>query len=86
MLHSYRETNSPSVQIVVAEPPSDFDDNTHYADIDIDLGHPSLDAKGFMIHIGELLHPDRTNHLRLRSKLTKSPAKEHLHYKVVAAR
>ena len=54
VLHSYREADNPSMQVVVAEPPSDFDDETHYADVDIDLGHPGLDVKGFMIHIGEL--------------------------------
>lgn len=81
-LHSYREGASPSMQIVVAEPPPGVADETHYADVDIDLGNPSWDLKSFMIHIGELLHPDKTNHLKLYSKLKKDPLEQYLYYTV----
>jgi hypothetical protein len=82
VLHSYREVSHPSMQIVVAEPPKDLGDRMHYADVDIDLGNPFMDVKGFIIHVGELLDPDRTDHLKLRRDLARPPTGDHLHYEV----
>ena len=81
--YCYREQENPSLQIVVAKPPEDFDDRTHYADIDIDLGNPYLDVRGLLLHFGELLDPDKTDHLELGSKLagSESPTKEYLYYR-----
>ncbi len=81
-LHSYREGPSPSMQIVVAEPPPGVADRTHYADVDIDMGNPSWDLKSLAIHIGELLSPDKTNHLKLYSKLNKDSLRHYLYYAV----
>lgn len=81
-LVSYREGAQPSMQVVVAVPPSHVGNKTHYADLDIDLGNPTLDVKSFVIHIGELLDPGRTNHLKLRKALGETRAGEFLYYSV----
>ena len=82
VLHSYREGPSPSMQIVVAEPPQEVGDRTHYADVDIDLGNPSWDLKSFFIHIGELLNPDRSDHLKLHSDLDEGRLRKYLYFSV----
>ena len=43
-----------------------------YADIDIDLGNPYMSLSGLAIHFGEVLHPDKTNHLNMHKNLAKS--------------
>ena len=82
VLVSYREGARPSMQVVVAVPPSHVSDKTHYADLDIDLGNPTWDLKSLAIHIGELLDPARTNHLKLRKALGETRAGKFLYYSV----
>lgn len=82
---SYRQDAAPSLQIVIAIPPDDRP-RGFYADIDIDLGNPRRDAAGFVIHLGELLNPGQTDHLKLRRQLAQDPlVSRHLHYDVVRA-
>lgn len=60
------------MQAVVAIP-SDLGRN-FYADLDIDLGNPLEDLAGFVIHMGELIAPGKTDHLALLGKLVKIKA------------
>ena len=70
-LRSFRQASTKnSMQAVVAVPKDPT--RNHYADLDIDLGNPLQDLKGFVIHMGELINPGRTNHLDLREKLGKN--------------
>jgi len=83
-LRSYRQGGRNCVQIVLALPPDDLASRQLYADIDIDLGNPLWDLEGLLIHAGELLDPDKTDHLALAKKLRRGPAGEFLAYRVVS--
>lgn len=70
-LRSFRQSgNQNSVQAVVAVPKDPT--RQHYADLDIDLGNPLQGVAGFVIHMGELINPGKTDHLTLREKLGKN--------------
>lgn len=69
-LRSFRQEGRNSMQAVVAVPADPT--RHHYADLDIDLGNPLQDVVGFVIHMGELLDPGKTDHLALREKLGKN--------------
>ena len=71
----------PSLQAVVAEPPAGYDFT--FADIDLDLGNALQDVAGFVVHMGELVGGDPTNHLDLRKKLAKTSAADFLYYTLV---
>jgi len=77
-LLSFRGEGSPSLQTVVAEPPAGYDFT--FADIDLDLGNALQDVAGFIVHMGELVSGDLTNHLDLRKKLAKTAAADFLYY------
>ena len=53
------------------------------ADLFVVDGNPLQDIAGFIVHMGELVGGDPTNHLDLRKKLAKTAAGEFLYYKVV---
>ena len=72
----------PSLQAVVAEPPAGCD--FAYADIDLDLGNALQDIAGFIVHMGELVGGEPTNHLDLREKLAKTSAEPYLYYKLAS--
>ena len=80
-LHSVRE-NVPklSMQITLALP--EDADAPQYADIDIDIGNPFTTPLGFIIHVGELIDPGKTDHLGLYKKLKSTRCKEFLYYRV----
>lgn len=80
-LLSFRGEGSPSLQMVVAEPPPGC--TFAYADIDLDLGNALQDVAGFIVHMGELLGGTPTNHFDLRKKLAKSAASDFLYYTLV---
>ena len=80
-LTSFRAEGKPSMQVVVAVPPSDLAHT--YAELDLDLGNPLQDLVGFFVHIGELLDGKPTNHLDLRKPLAKSSARQFLCYTIV---
>ena len=80
-LDSFRQEGQPSLQAVVAIPPSTGPARPYYADLDIDLGNPLQDLAGFFVHMGELLGPGKTDHLDLRMKLAKGRAKAFLYYR-----
>ncbi|HJR05929.1 MAG TPA: hypothetical protein VJ842_01430 [Pyrinomonadaceae bacterium] len=69
-LKSFRQEGSNGLQAVVAAPTDDPGRN-YYADLDIDLGNPLEDLAGFIVHMGELIAPGKTDHLALRGKLGK---------------
>jgi hypothetical protein len=70
-LHSFRQASTKnSVQAVVAVPKDPT--RNHYADFDIDLGNPLQDLVGFVIHMGELINPGKTDHMALRENLGKN--------------
>lgn len=71
-LRSFRQEGKNSMQAVVAVPADPT--RHHYADLDIDLGNPLQDVVGFVIHMGELIDPGKTDHLALREKLGKNKA------------
>ncbi len=82
-LKSFREPGRPSMQLVVAVPPKDGS-GAYFADLDIDLANPWHDVAGFIIHVGELIDADPTDHLALRRKLIRGAAKEFIYYTVRA--
>ena len=79
-LVSFRQGGSPGMQAVVAVPKSGR--GRHFADIDIDLGNPLEDVRGFAIHLGELIDPDITDHLALHDVLRHPPTGEFLLYEL----
>jgi len=81
-LASYRAEGRPSLQTVIAIPPTGGTQHV-YADFDLDLGNPLQDVEGFAIHMGELLRATLTDHLALWKDLKKTPAGSYLYYKVV---
>ena len=84
-LTSYRERAPSSMQVVIAEPPADVADRTHYADLDIDEANPGWDLARFVMHVGDVLDPRKTNHLELRKTLTDGETSDFLYYDVVKA-
>jgi hypothetical protein len=67
-LHSFRQQVSRfSMQIIVGQPAGDITLRP-YAEIDIDLGNPFVDAVGFGTHLFELLDPSATDHFDLASQ------------------
>ena len=82
-LVSYRERVASSMQAVVAVPPADLDDTTHYVDLDIDKNNPSHDALRFLLHIGDLFDPNKTNHFDIRQTLVGGPTSDFVYYEVV---
>jgi hypothetical protein len=82
-LLSYREKASSSLQAVVAAPKPGVTNRTHYVDLDIDQGNPGWDLKSFMIHVGELLDPRKTNHLKMRKTLAQGKTEDFVYYDVI---
>jgi hypothetical protein len=80
-LLSFRGEGKPSLQVVVAVPPSGL--SYTYAEFDLDLGNPLQDVLGFFVHVGELLDGKPTNHLDMRKVLAKTKASAFLYYTVV---
>jgi hypothetical protein len=80
-LKSYREKASSSLQVVIAVP-KQSPSKAHYVDMDIDKGNPGWDLRSFSIHVGELLDPRQTNHLKLRKKLVRAGLSDFLYYDV----
>jgi hypothetical protein len=76
-MDSYREGGTNCLQVVAVSPSNG---GPHFAEVDIDLGNPFWDLQGLFIHLGELLDPGRTDHVKLRSALAKTTAKEFLYY------
>jgi hypothetical protein len=81
-LRSFRAEGSPSLQMVIATPTAPY--QSRFVDLDLDLGNPLQDVAGLIVHIGELLNGDPTNHLDLRKKLAKGKAAPYLYYRVVS--
>ena len=81
-LKSYREDVESSMQAVVAIPPEDLPDRTHYADLDIDKNNPSYDALRFLLHIGDLFQSGKTNHFDIRSTLVGGDTGDFVYYDV----
>jgi hypothetical protein len=70
-LESFRVREFNSLQSVLAIPEDGGD--TIFVDVDIDLGNPLSSLGGLIVHIGELINPDPTDHLRLFHKLREQP-------------
>jgi hypothetical protein len=83
-LHSFRQQGINCLQAIVAVPPGGDLSRRFYAEFDIDLGNPLIDLEGFSIHLGELLLPGKTDHLKLRDKLAEDQTvREFLYYRVI---
>lgn len=85
-LKSYRQETKgkePSMQLVVAIPPDTNPLGACCADLDLDLGNPLQDVMGFFIHVGELIDPGKTDHLKISRLLKNTPAFNFIYYKVV---
>jgi hypothetical protein len=80
-LDSFRQEGRNCLQVVVATPRDP--ERMHFAEFDIDLGNPLQDVTGFVVHIGEVAGPARTDHFALRGKLLKSSAGPFLCYDIV---
>jgi hypothetical protein len=82
-LISYREKKGKaSLQAVVAVPRAGLSDQTHYVDLDIDKANPGFDLMTFFIHVGEVLDPNETDHLKLFSKLDRKQVGDFVYYDV----
>ncbi len=80
-LESYRSEGGPSAQIVFGI--EKHVSSRHLVEIDVDLGNPLQDVRGFVVHLGELLDAGRTDHLELRKSLAKrKEIKPFLYYEV----
>lgn len=76
-LLSFRQRRNPSLQVVTATPKGS---GPHLAELDIDLGDV-FDPGGFFVHLVEVVHPQRTDHLDdVRRRLEKTDAKRFLAY------
>ena len=86
-LESFRQDGRNSMQVVVAYPANEPADGRYYADVDIDLGNPLRDLEGFVIHMGELLSGQDTDHLKLHDALAKNkqPTAPFIYYDVERA-
>lgn len=85
-LESYRIGEFNSLQLCLAVPRQPSDDDTVYADIDIDLGNPLASLGGLIVHLGELIDPGQTNHLNLFAKLRQRPGfSDFLYYRLADA-
>jgi len=85
-LESFRLGEFNSLQLCLALPRQPSDDDTLYADIDIDLGNPLASLGGLIIHLGELIDPGQTNHLQLFGKLRQQPGfSDFLYYRLADA-
>ncbi len=71
------------MQAVVAVPPNPGP-GAYFADLDIDLANPWEDVAGLLVHVGELIDADPTDHLALRRRLIRGAAREFMYYKVQA--
>src|SRR5262249_42018864 len=81
-LPSFRQPGNAGLQAVVAVPPGGDLSRRFYAEFAIDLGAPDHDFEGFFIHLGELLAPGKTDHLKLREKLANDQTlREFLYYR-----
>ncbi len=79
-IESFREpAPERSMQVVVGTHKSS---GKVYAELDVDLGNPDVDARGLFIHIGELLDPGRTNHLQLYSHFLGGAAADFIYYRL----
>jgi hypothetical protein len=87
-LQSFRQDGRNSMQVVVAYPPGAPAGARYYADVDIDLGNPLRDIEGFVIHMGELLSGQTTDHLELRDALAsaRQPTASFIYYGVTRER
>ena len=67
--------------VLTALPPAGA--GAYCAEFDIDLGNPLQDVTGFLVHVGEVLGPKKTDHLGLYKKLAKDKKiKPFLGYKI----
>ncbi|MCC6588116.1 MAG: hypothetical protein IT168_15590 [Bryobacterales bacterium] len=82
-LESFRIGEFLSMQLVLALPKDPSGDDTVYADIDIDLGNPLSSIGGLVVHLGELLNPNPTDHLEMFPKLqARAGMSDFLYYKL----
>ncbi len=82
-LLSYRErVRQASLQTVVAVPKAGVADRTHFVDLDIDGANPGQDLVTFFIHVGEVLDPDATDHLRLVKRLDRAQVGDFVYFDV----
>src|SRR5262249_32153978 len=83
VLESFREPQSArSMQVICA---TQRISGHVVAELDIDLGNPQIDLLGFFTHVGELLAPDRTNHLALFEPLAGGSTADFLYYRLEQA-
>ncbi len=80
-LWSFRQAGrGQCMQIVVGKP--DDAGGRWYADMDLDLGNPLQDLDGTVVHMGEVVSGETTDHLKLHDTLAKGAAGTFLYYTV----
>lgn len=80
--HSYREPVTKfSLQSVITVSSGPIKDPPAFADLDIDWGSPTADLVGLFTHIGELVMPGRTDHIKLGKSL-KGKIRDYLYYTI----
>ena len=50
---------------------------------DIDKNNPSFDPARFLLHIGDLFGPNKTNHFEIRKTLVGGDSADFVYYKLV---
>jgi hypothetical protein len=84
-LDSFRADGRPSLQTVVAIPPTG-DPHGYYADFDLDQADSLEDITGFVVHMGEIANGTLTDHFALRAKLVQdTDIKPFVYYSVANA-
>ena len=85
-LRSYRE-NLPggSLQVVGAAPKEGKGTapEVQFVDIDIDEANPAYDLLRGVIHWGHLMQGHKTDHFKIRQRLSRQPANDFLYYRAV---
>jgi hypothetical protein len=80
---SFREmTPFRSAQIIINRPKQAGSIDSHFAEMDIDLANPFIDALSFGTHLGELVDPGRTDHLAMYDSLLGDGVKDFLYYEL----
>ncbi len=72
-----------SMQIIVNQP--DSSDLPTFAEMDIDLFNPKIDAASLFGHVGELLDSGKTDHVALFDRLSNDGLDDFLYYKLERA-
>jgi hypothetical protein len=83
-IYSFRQKGENGLLALVAVPHGEDPSRRHYAEFGIGIDASRRDIEGCIVHMGELLSPGKTDHLKLRDQLAEDPMMlDFLYYRVV---